>query len=158
MKILILGAGAFAREVYNWVHQAGHEVIGFYASQGVEPSYLRGLPIYYGNAHDISTEAKWIIGVGNATHMRKMVNEVSNYIEPADGIIHPNSVVGDNVVVGKGSIICPATVISCDVTIGSCVAINIGCTIGHDVIIQDFVHLSPNTSLSGGTLLVVCVT
>lgn len=54
-----------------------------------------------------------------------------------------------NIKNGKGNIICPGTLITVNVTLGSHVIINLNCTIGHDVVIGDYVTLSPGVNVSG---------
>lgn len=148
MKIVILGSGAFSREVYDWVKQSGHEVIGFFSGNVNPEQELRGLPIYY-DATKIPKDAQWIVGSGNPKAMLDMIGKVSSYIKPCPAVIHPSCVVGTNVNIGPGSIVCPGCILTCDIDMGTSVVVNIGCTIGHDVKMGSYIHLSPNTSLSG---------
>ncbi|HMT02223.1 MAG TPA: acetyltransferase [Burkholderiales bacterium] len=150
MDIIILGSGAFAKEAYDWIIQSGHNVIGFFSSIPSEIKTLRGLPVYFDAKH-IPKNAQWIIGTGNVVAMENLVKAVSDYIAPSKAIIHPSCILGNNVNIGNGSIICPMSIITTDININSCVVINIACTIGHDCVIGDFVHIAPNTSLSGYT-------
>ena len=152
MDILILGAGAHAREVCNWVRQAGYNVIGFYASVKGEHNSLRSLPVFY-DIDKIPKNAFWVIGVGSPKTMTILIKQMEGVINAAPAIIHPSCVIGDNVNIGNGTIICPLTVITCDVKIGKSVVVNTGCTIGHDVLIGDMIHISPNVSLSGSTII-----
>lgn len=68
-------------------------------------------------------------------------------------IIHPTVVFGDNVKLGLGVILCPAAVVSCDVTIGNFVGVNIHVSVGHDVVIGDYCQINPNVSLGGRAVL-----
>jgi sugar O-acyltransferase (sialic acid O-acetyltransferase NeuD family) len=67
--------------------------------------------------------------------------------------IHDRALLGDNVEIGLGSVICPDVVITSDVRIGSHVHVNIGCSVGHDVHIGDFVTMSPACNLTGQDVL-----
>jgi sugar O-acyltransferase (sialic acid O-acetyltransferase NeuD family) len=62
---------------------------------------------------------------------------------------HPSVIVGDRCRIGPGSVICAGVVLTVDVTIGAHVHINLVCTIGHDVVIEDFATLSPGCGVSG---------
>ncbi|KYG64718.1 hypothetical protein AZI86_10940 [Bdellovibrio bacteriovorus] len=148
MKIVILGSGAFSREVYDWVTQAGYQVVGFFNGRTSPETSLRGLPIFY-EAEKIPKDAQWIVGSGNPKAMVDMIEKVRGHISACPAVVHPSCVVGSNVNIGEGSIVCPGSVLTCDIEIGKSVVVNIGCTIGHDVRLGDYVHLSPNTSLSG---------
>lgn len=157
MNIIILGAGAFAREVYDWCIQSydgfrnQYNVVGFFSGVYGDTNTLRGLPIYY-NVDEIPYDnINWVVGTGNVIAMRSMLDLIGNKIPACEAIVHPSCVLGSNVTIGDGSIICPNVVITCNVSVGFCVAINISCTVGHDCIIGDLVHIAPNSSLSGFT-------
>jgi acetyltransferase-like isoleucine patch superfamily enzyme len=50
---------------------------------------------------------------------------------------------------GKGSIICAGTLITTNIKIGRHVHVNIGSTIGHDSILNEYVTLNPSVNVSG---------
>jgi sugar O-acyltransferase (sialic acid O-acetyltransferase NeuD family) len=152
MNILILGAGSFAREVYDWCIQANHSVVGFYATTSVG-STLRNLPIYnkIEELRDLSSTTKWIIGVGEPSIIKILTESIGDIILPSPAVIHPSCIIGSNVRIGLGTVICPNSILTCDIEIGEACVINIGCTIGHDCIVGRRTHLSPNSSLSGYT-------
>lgn len=54
---------------------------------------------------------------------------------------------------GIGNIICPGTILTCDIIIGIHCLINLNCTIGHDCIIGDFVTMSPGVNVSGNVTI-----
>lgn len=148
MKIVILGTGSFAREVYDWVSHSGHEVVGFFSGKMSTLQTLREKPIFY-NPEEIPKDVFWVVGSGSPFAMKDMADKVSPYIKGASAIVHPSCIIGTKVSIGDGSIVCPGSILTCDIRVGKSVAINLACTLGHDVVIGDYVHLSPNTSLSG---------
>lgn len=151
-KIIILGTGAFAREAFDWITQSGYYVAGFFSGVKDDALSLRELPIYY-SADEVPIDLRWIVGSGNQTAINAMVNLLKNKISPAQPVIHHSCILGSNVLVGNGSIICPGCIVTCDVVIGQNTVINISSTIGHDCKIGSGVHLSPNSSLSGRTII-----
>lgn len=66
-------------------------------------------------------------------------------------LIHPQASVGDRVQVGEGSIICQAAVLTTDIEIGKHVIVNVGATLAHDDVLEDFVTLAPGVRLAGAT-------
>ena len=50
---------------------------------------------------------------------------------------------------GDGTVICAGSILTCDVTLGRHVQINLDCTIGHDAVLEDFVTLAPGVHVSG---------
>lgn len=151
-KIIILGSGAFAREAFDWITQSGYSVAGFFSGIKDDALSLRELPIYY-SADEVPLGLKWIVGSGNQIAINAMVNVLKDKISPAHPIIHSSCILGSNVFVGNGSIICPGCIITCDVLIGENTVINISSTIGHDCKVGSGVHISPNSSLSGRTII-----
>lgn len=148
---IIMGAGDFAREVYEYHKFLKIPVSGFY-DEITEKDSLRNLPIY----RDIKNipkinEVFFVVGTGNPIANKKFTNLIEeNGLKLSQPIIC-DSYVGENVFIGNGSVICPKSVLTCDISIGKFCAINISCTIGHDCFLDDFVVLSPNCSLSGHT-------
>lgn len=66
-------------------------------------------------------------------------------------LIDPSVILSPFVSIGEGSILAAASVISVNIIIGSHVIVNMGCTIGHDAVLEDFVSLYPGVHLSGNT-------
>lgn len=148
---IIMGAGDFAREVYEYHKFLKIPVYGFY-DEVTESSSLRDLPIYK-NLNQIPEINKclFVAGTGNPIVNKKFSNLIEknnlNFSKP----IICDSYIGENVLIGDGSVVCPKSVLTCDIDIGKFCVINISTTIGHDCILEDFVVLSPNCSLSGHT-------
>ncbi len=151
MPILLLGAGAFARDAYDWCRQSGFVVGAFFVTSPTEEQTLRGLPIYH-EKHQIPHHFEWVVGTGRVVAMKALIPAVGN-LPPHSAVIHPTCVIGSNVNIGGGSIICPGSVISCDSTIGEGTLVNSCCIIGHDSRIGDRTHLAPHASLSGYTTI-----
>ena len=150
---IIMGAGDFAREVYEYHKFMKVPVDGFYDEVTSEAT-LRNKPIYKNlfEIPDINNK-KFIVGTGNPKVNKKFFNLILNNNLKFSNPIICDSYVGENVIVGLGSVICPKSVLTCDIVLGNFSVINISCTIGHDCVISDFCVLSPNCSLSGHTKL-----
>lgn len=89
------------------------------------------------------------VGIGK-NEIRKKVQEILEY-EGATipTLIHPNTVIGEQVDIASGTAIMAGVVINCCTIIGKGCIINTGSTIDHDNYIEDFVHVSPGTNLAG---------
>ena len=94
-------------------------------------------------------ECDIFVGIGN-NDIRQMFQEK---LEAAGAsipvLIHPKAIIGENVQIGKGSVIMAGVVINCCTRIGKGCIINTGSTIDHDNFIDDFVHISPGVHLAG---------
>lgn len=123
----IIGKGGFAREV------AGYSFTPNILLESNELNSFRS----------ISTPT--VIAIGDGSIRKKIFGEFPNlsYICFFKGIEY-----GENRY-GKGTIICPGTILTTNITIGNHVIINLNCTIGHDTEIGDFTTLSPGVNVSG---------
>ena len=150
---IIMGAGDFAREVYEYHKFLGVKVAGFFDENSQVPE-LRKKPIYT-NLDEIKEIEKmsFIVGTGNPQLNKRFFQTlIRKNLKIANPLIC-DSYVGENVKIGLGSVVCPKSVLTCDISVGSFCVINISCTIGHDCCLEDFCVISPNCSLSGHTKL-----
>ena len=148
-KIILLGAGGFAREARVWAFQSGCNVVGFFEegtgrteSEGKNP-----LPIW--NVF-LNPKMEFLPAVGDCLLKLRLVDRAQNAgLQACDAIVHPSVVYGSSVAIGQGTILCPRVVVSSDIRIGRWALINIGVTVGHDVMIGDYCTLSPGAHISG---------
>jgi len=150
---VIMGAGDFAREIYEYHKYSNIKVVGFF-DEFSQTNTLRSLPVY-NKLDDIPgyRQQSYIAGTGNPSVNKKFLNTLSEKgLILADPLI-VDSYVGETVNIDRGSIICPKSILTCDIKVGKLCVVNISCTIGHDSVLEDGVVLSPNVSLSGHTIL-----
>jgi sugar O-acyltransferase (sialic acid O-acetyltransferase NeuD family) len=155
IKVAILGAGGFAREVW-WALQdarahgsaAQFETVMF-VDRVAQPHLLKGLPVR--TLADVPDDVLLICGVGGMTALKERI--VSDAIAAGyrftPAVVADGARVGPDVTIGNGTIICSGTTITTDVAIGAHVALNLDCTVGHDARIGDFATVSPGCHISG---------
>ncbi|MCI8418112.1 MAG: acetyltransferase [Lachnospiraceae bacterium] len=91
---------------------------------------------------------EFIVAVGNC----KIRSEIQKWIERNTKItvlVHPNAVLGENVVLGAGTVIMANAVINSASILGKGVIVNTGSTIDHDCRIGNYVHAAPGSHISG---------
>jgi sugar O-acyltransferase (sialic acid O-acetyltransferase NeuD family) len=161
-KVVILGAGGFAREVL-WVFRDANEVhnrwevLGFIdenpENHGKE---LCDLPILGGfewfKTVDKS-DIKVICGVGNPKVKKYFVEKAESLGLEFCSVIHPNVRMSKYIEVGKGTVITAGNIITTQVKIGNHVSLNLDCTIGHDDVIEDYCNIAPGAHISGNVTL-----
>ncbi len=64
-------------------------------------------------------------------------------------LVHPRAVLGSQVTVGAGSVVCAGVQISTNVRLGRRVHLNPGAIVGHDTVLEDDVSVNPGAVLSG---------
>jgi sugar O-acyltransferase (sialic acid O-acetyltransferase NeuD family) len=161
-KVVILGAGGFAREVldvFDACNAVGDEfdVLGFV----VDPEYL--LPGVLVNGRPVLGDFSWlrthaqeveaICAVGAPEIRRRMVDKALGAEVRFCSVVHPAALVTRWVTLGEGSIITAGCVLTNQIRIGSNVIVNLDCTVGHDVAVGDFVTLAPGVHVSGNVRL-----
>jgi sugar O-acyltransferase (sialic acid O-acetyltransferase NeuD family) len=160
-QIAIFGAGGFAREVLqvifdlNDAHasQPPWEPVGFI----VDPAFFRpgaqihDLPVLgsidWLRAH---SEVDVVIAIGSPADRHRIATHIRDKAANAFAtLVHPRAWVGRQVQIGPGSIVCAGALVTTDIHLGEHVHVNIGCTIGHDSALGDFVTLNPSVNVSG---------
>lgn len=151
-KIYILGAGSMAKEtldIYNDLDES-QLVAGLLEenSQRIGTNILK-IPIFeLSNINEIIKDNIFIGAIGSP--MRKiMIEKLEGLGADFDTLIHPSIITGNDVHIGKGSIICAGNILTCNIKIGSHSIVNIGCTISHDVSIGNFTSIAPGVKIGG---------
>jgi len=163
--IYIIGAGGFGREVV-WLIQRINEVKPTWNIKGFidDDNSLWGrsedaYPVLGGCQYLLEkaeiTEVYAVCAVGTAKVRKLIVEKLADRVKFAT-VIDPSVIFSKRVKIGAGCIICARTIITVDIKIGDHVIINLGCTIGHDDIIHDFVTIYPGVNVSGNVEIGEC--
>lgn len=89
----------------------------------------------------------YIIGIGNNKIREKISNKFPNLNYYT--AIHPKSVIGTEVAIEEGTVVMANVVINSGSKIGKHCILNSGSIIEHDNKIEDYCHISPNSTLCG---------
>ena len=95
-------------------------------------------------------EADFFIAIGDAKIREKVAERLESLNAEVSSFVHPRAVVGENVSVGKGTVVVGGAVINAGARIGKYCIINTGATVDHDCVIGDFVHIAPGAHICGG--------
>ncbi len=163
-KIIIIGAGGFAREVLDIIEACNEEgdiysMLGYIVEPGFEVSgmFVNGKPILGGlewlEKHREDVFA--VCGIGAPDVRHRLVMEATKAGVRFCSIIHPSVRLSRWNSIGTGVVIAAGCLLSNHILIGNHVQINPGCIIGHDVTIEDFVTVSPGANISGNVRIAV---
>jgi sugar O-acyltransferase (sialic acid O-acetyltransferase NeuD family) len=150
-KIGIYGAGGFAREV-AWLLSTLEafdmfEFVGYIDDAGAH-SELSGKPVFsWERFREAHPDTAITIAIGNPAARQKVAERCRGAIFPV--VEHQSVECSDSVRVGEGSIICAGSILTVDIEIGRHVHINLDCTVGHDVRMDDYATLAPGVHVSG---------
>jgi sugar O-acyltransferase (sialic acid O-acetyltransferase NeuD family) len=158
-RLLIIGAGAFGREVLGWAQHAeptSDWTIGGFLNS--DPNSLDGFGIekeIFGNPDEYVPQPNdvFVCAIGDPQVKLRICRGSEQRGGQFISLVHPTSVIGPNCKLGEGAILCPQTVLTTNVTLGRYVTLNVGSTIGHDVVVGDGCTLSGHCDLTGGVQL-----
>lgn len=161
-KVVILGAGGFAREVLD-VFEACNglapawDVLGFV----VEPGYaeagtiVNGKPVLGGFDWLVEHVGEVLVtcGVGAPEHRRRLIEKARSLGCRFCNIVHPSVIASRWVTLGNGVVIAAGCILTNNIRVGDHAHLNLDCTIGHDATIGDFATLSPGVHVSGNVVI-----
>lgn len=141
-NILIVGARGYGREIHNFLVSL-NKIEKQYYIKGFLDDKMDALEQFPGYApilssvedYKIEKDDFFVCALGNVEAREKYVNIVKSKGGKFTSLIHPTSLIGDNVILGEGVVISAYCMISVDVTIGDFTVIHPFCNIGHDVVI-----------------------
>lgn len=152
--IYIIGDSGFGREV-AWLIEELDEfnVIGFVDdNKEIQDKKINDIPVVGGISFliDQKEETNVVIAIGNPTIRYKIYEQ----LKENKNIKFPNIIAKDVRLsntneMGMGNIICTQSILTVNITLGNFNHINLDCTVGHDVILHDFVTVYPSVNISG---------
>lgn len=155
-QILIYGAGGFAREVAWLVEQcadAGQALqpVGFIddneANHGHE---INGLRVYsLEQAARQFPQARVVLGLGAPAVREKLAARAQAQGLAFATLVHPRVERSRFIEMGEGTVVCAGSILTTNIRLGRQVQINLDCTVGHDVVMEDYVTLAPGVHVSG---------
>lgn len=95
---------------------------------------------------------KFLVSIGDNLTRKKVVASIKAAGgEFLDYIVHPTIVLPDmlSYSIGKGTVAMAGVIVNSGSDIGEHVILNTGCSVDHDCVIDDFVHVAPGTTLCG---------
>ena len=148
----IFGASGFAREVNDIASELGFRTIFIARDQQIIEAWPFSddiiLESNLANYHDL----QFAIGVGE-NKVRQSIAERYRSRHEFINLIHPSATFGKNqrqlVEANQGIIICAGVRLTNNIKVGPFSILNLNVTVGHDVIIDEFVNVAPGVNISG---------
>lgn len=150
---VLVGGGAFARELFDWFQDTliarGDRFIGVLVDSGGDTTNLPGnLPVV-GSVSAESIKPEWTLVMGVAAPaLKKTLRE--RLAGAAFGqLLHPTSIVSASASLGEGVILAPFTIVSANARVEDLVSVNVHSSVGHDVTLGAYSTLSSYVDLTG---------
>ena len=155
-EIIIVGAGGFGREVYEWIQNSSlsgdnNYVKGFLDDNkhaldkfSIKKKVLSKIADYNASPKD-----KFIIAIGDINLRKKCIEKLrvkkSNFLK----LIHSSAIVSSNAHIGDGTIICPNVIVSPNVYIDDFTILNFNSSVAHDCKLGKYSTISPYATMNG---------
>jgi sugar O-acyltransferase (sialic acid O-acetyltransferase NeuD family) len=155
-EIAIYGAGGFAREV-AWLVQSCNVENEVYRvacfiddNEATHGTLINDIPsMGLEEAHQSFPHARVVSGVGDPKLRQKLMEKAAAAGFEFETIIHPRVERSHWIEIGPGTVICAGNILTVNITLGQHVQINLDCTIGHNVVMDDYATLAPGAHVSG---------
>lgn len=160
MKIAIVGAGGFAREILTLINDINKQspqfdVVGFVDRN--KNQMIHGLPVI-GSDEEVNETKEplaLVIAVGEPHLKEKIYKKYTNSLISFPSLIHPSVIIGDknSVSIGQGCLICAGSILTTDIRLHDFITLNLMCTVGHDTVIKSFSSFMPSVNISGEVII-----
>jgi hypothetical protein len=161
--LVIVGAGGLGREIallVSQINEAGEvawDLRGFYDDRAPATPTVGGFP-YLGTLADLQSTASPLavaVAVGSSTSRAAVVARLSSPQLSFPALVHPQVALrpAQRIALGEGCLIQRGCILTCDITLGRFVLLNLGCTLGHDSVLEDFCSLMPHANVGGAAHL-----
>ena len=159
-RVIIVGAGGFGREVFNWAKDhpdCGNawEIAGFLDDN---PRALEGYNYEVSildpaTSHHPAADELFLCAIGTPTVKRMVCQRLLDRGGEFLTLVHPSVILGRNVQLGCGVVLCPGVVLTCDIRVGDFAMINCLSSAGHDACIGNWATISAHCDMTGQTEL-----
>lgn len=155
-NLVIIGARSFGREIFHFAtickgYNSDFCIKGYLDddvhvldSFNAYPPILNSVENY-----EVLPDDCFICALGDPLYKKKYIDIIEQKNGYFYSLIHSSVIIYDSAVVGRGVIICPYSVISCNVSIGDHVTIHPFADIGHDASVGKYSVIGSHTRISG---------
>jgi sugar O-acyltransferase (sialic acid O-acetyltransferase NeuD family) len=151
MKKALIGAGGFAREIKAHI---GDPTIKCFIDDlfwKENNEFIFPLSQFNPNEYEV------IVAIGDPKNRYDVVQRLPKETQYFS-FIHPSAqILGNDIKIGKGSIICAGCILTTNITIGNHAHLNLQTTIGHDCEIGNYFTTAPGAKISGNCKIYDCV-
>ncbi|MEH7384324.1 acetyltransferase [Bacillus sp. JJ1521] len=152
-SILVFGASGHAKVIIDIIEkQKKYQIKGIFVdTPNMVGTKLMGYPILGKIAEFYGSSTKGIVAIGDNYGRSLVVNKIKS-IDPNFTFvkaIHPNSIIGNDVKIGDGTVIAAGAVINTNTSIGENCIINTKSSVDHDSVIGAFSTVAPGATIGG---------
>ena len=159
-KLVIISAGKLGREIHSWAEQAilagtSWKIKGFLDNRPHLLDEFPGMAPILGSVEEYAIQPGdvFLCGVGNPLERKRYQEAMERRGGEFTRLIHPSTVIGPNVEIGEGTLVCPFCHLSRDIRVGRGVFLGPHGNFAHDTIFGDFSQLSGSCEVNGNAVV-----
>ena len=143
-KLILIGAGGYAKSVIDSLDKNEYELIGFI--DDIKSGEHLGYKILGRSLDEINCqECSYFISIGDNQKRKRLVEKSLKIIN----VIDKNAIISKNIRIGIGVFIGKLAIVNSDVTIGDNVIINTKALMEHGTSVGNDSNISTNTTING---------
>ena len=154
---IIYGASGHGRVIADIVELNGNRVLGFVDDNSdLWNTRFNGYPVLGGRDFLLRNSfgrTRFIVAVGDNETRKSIVIHLTALGLSFDSAIHPSACIAKDVQISLGTVVMANVVVNPGSKIGAHSILNTACSVDHDCILHDFVHLSPGVHTGGGVTI-----
>ena len=147
-QLVIIGASGHGKVVADIAKKSGYDKIIFLDDKS-SLTKCGDYPVAGASNLADTYDCDVIVAIGNANIRKQIQEKLEKKGHHIPMLIHPDAVIGENVLLGSGTVVMAGAVINPCSRIGKGCIINTCSSIDHDCKIEDYVHVSVGAHLAG---------
>lgn len=155
-SIVIVGAGGFGLEIYDYLVAAGGPSIagflddtpGSFSPAGTNAPFLGTIDNFLPKTGQVA-----VIAVGSVSGRQAVLSRLWIKGVKTPAFIAPGAMVSPSAVLDRGVVVCPFSIINRNARLAQGVVVNVHCSVGHGARVGAFSVLSPYAALNGDAVI-----
>lgn len=152
-SLAVLGASGHGKVVADTAECCGWQPIEFFDDAWPDLQYSGVWPVVGNTTALMERLADFdgvLVAIGNNRVRHAKLVELRTAGAPLATLIHPAASVSRYAVIGEGTVVFAGAVVNAGACVNQGGILNTGCSVDHDCVLGEAVHISPGARLAGG--------
>ena len=149
-KLILIGAGGYAKSVLDSLDYYNYEVAGFLDEFSDKKEHL-GYPVLANKLSDLDEPQKYVyfITIGDNKHRKNWYDRLVDLELRMINIVDSSAIISPRARIGNGCFVGKMAIINSESSIGNNCIINTKALVEHGCTVEDHVNLSTNSVING---------